>query len=407
MHKVLINAYACSPHTGSEPGMAWNWCIHLAKHCELHIVTEGEFRAHIEEALKSLPQAKNMHFYYNPVSEEVRKMCWNQGDWRFYKHYKKWQYKTYQLALKIRKEEQIDIVHQLNMIGFREPGYLWKIQEIPFVWGPIGGLKQFPVNYLKGVSLKMNFFVRLKNFINIKQLQYDKRVNKALKRADVLVSSIPDSYRAIKKYKGLESVVIPETGCFVSKDIQIDRFEKPEFKVIWVGKFDFRKQLPLALKAIEATQNKNIKLHVYGTGTETQETEAKELASTIGIENQILWHGNQPNSVVQDAMNEAQLFFFTSVSEDTSTVVLEALSNCLPVLCFDACGFGYVIYEKVGKKIPLSNPSTSITQFAEQLNYLYNNRDELKRMSHNCIERQRELSWDTKAKTMVELYDKI
>jgi hypothetical protein len=26
----------------------------------------------------------------------------------------------------------------LNMIGYREPGYLWKL-NVPFVWGPMGG----------------------------------------------------------------------------------------------------------------------------------------------------------------------------------------------------------------------------------------------------------------------------
>ena len=30
MLSILINAYACSPEMGSEPGMAWNWCINLA-----------------------------------------------------------------------------------------------------------------------------------------------------------------------------------------------------------------------------------------------------------------------------------------------------------------------------------------------------------------------------------------
>lgn len=113
MLSILINAYACSPNMGSEPGMAWNWCINLARHCELYIITEGEFRDKIEAALPTLPQGKHMHFYYNPVSEEVRKMCWNQGDWRFYKHYKKWQWKTYEMAQEIIVKQHIDIVHQL------------------------------------------------------------------------------------------------------------------------------------------------------------------------------------------------------------------------------------------------------------------------------------------------------
>lgn len=78
MLSILVNAYACSPNMGSEPGMAWNWCINLANHCELYIITEGEFKGKIEAVLPTLPQGKNMHFYYNPVSDEIRKMCWNQ-----------------------------------------------------------------------------------------------------------------------------------------------------------------------------------------------------------------------------------------------------------------------------------------------------------------------------------------
>ena len=60
--KILINAYACSPDMGSEPGMAWNWCLFLAKYCELHIITEGEFRERIEVVLPTLPYGQNMHF---------------------------------------------------------------------------------------------------------------------------------------------------------------------------------------------------------------------------------------------------------------------------------------------------------------------------------------------------------
>lgn len=408
--KILINAYACSPGMGSEPGMAWNWVSNLAKFCELYIITEGEFRDRIEEVVPTLEQGKNMHFYYNPVSEEIRKMCWNQGDWRFYKYYKEWQWKTYLLTKDICKVEKIDVLHQLNMIGFREPGYLWKLSQengVPFVWGPIGGLKQFPTAYLQGAGLKMKVFNRLKNFLNIWQLKHDKRVGEAFKTAKVLVSSIPDSYRAIKKYKGLESVVIPETGCFLSEDIPTERFDNQEFHVMWVGKFDFRKQLPLALQAIAMTDNPHIVLDVYGGGSDDQVAAAKSFADSLGISGKVVWHGNQSNDVVMNAMRKAQLFFFTSVSDDTSTVVLEAVSNRLPVLCFDACGMAAVIDDKVGRKVPLSSPSQSAHDFVTILNEFEGNRNLLKQMSENCKQRQIELSWEEKAKTMVGWYEKI
>ena len=408
--KILINAYACSPGMGSEPGMAWNWVSNLAKFCELHIITEGEFREKIESVVPTLEQGGNMHFYYNPVSEEIRKMCWNQGDWRFYKYYREWQWKTYLMAKDICSKEQIDILHQLNMIGFREPGYLWKLSKengVPFVWGPIGGLKQFPLAYLQGADLKMKLFNRLKNFLNIWQLKHEKRVDEALKTAKVLVSSIPDSYRALKRYKGMESIIIPETGCFLSDDVSMDRFDDQEFHVMWVGKFDFRKQLPLALKAIAIANNPNVVLDIYGGGSDVQIASAKKLVDSIGINEKVVWHGNQPNDVVNNAMRNAQLFFFTSISEDTSTVVLEAVSNHLPVLCFDACGMAAVIDHNVGRKIPLSNPAQAANDFARILNELEHDRGLLKQLSANCKQRQIELSWEEKAKTMVEWYEKV
>ena len=176
---------------------------------------------------------------------------------------------------------------------------------------------------------------------------------------------------------------------------------------MWVGKFDFRKQLPLALKAISISGNPEIVLDVYGTGSVDQISYAKGLADELGISNNVVWHGNQSNAVVMDAMRNAQLFFFTSVSEDTSTVVLEAVSNRLPVLCFNACGMAAVIDEKVGRKIPLTNPEQSATDFAKILNELEGNCDELKRMSENCKQRQKELSWEEKTKTMVKWYEKV
>ncbi len=411
MLSILINAYACSPGMGSEPGMAWNWCANLANYCELHIITEGEFRDRIEAVVPTLPQGRNMHFYYNPVSDEVRRMCWNQGDWRFYKHYKGWQKKTYLMAKEICSREKIDILHQLNMIGFREPGYLWKLAEEvnkPFVWGPIGGLKQFPVAYLRGASWKTALFNRIKNIINVMQVKYDKRVDKALRRADLLISSIPDSYKMIKKYKGLESVIIPETGCHLNLTKRDVDKGNNSLRLLWVGKFDFRKQLEIALRTIAAVSKSiDVRLDVCGSGNGQQEAYYKNLAVELGINENVTWHGNIGNDEVLGKMQTADLFFFTSVSEDTSTVVLEAVSCGLPVLCFDACGFGYVINGKVGMKIPLTNPQQSVKDFSEKIIYLYNHKDVLNELSLNCKQRQVELSWDNKIKAFLPMLEAL
>lgn len=176
---------------------------------------------------------------------------------------------------------------------------------------------------------------------------------------------------------------------------------------MWVGKFDFRKQLPLALQAVALAKNPKLKLDVYGSGSVGQVEMAKRMGEELGISQQVIWYGNQKNDVVMEAMRKAQLFFFTSVNEDTSTVVLEAVSNRLPVVCFDACGMSAVIDASVGRKIALSQPSQSAHDFARILNELEGNRALLKQLSENCRQRQMELSWEVKARKVVEEYKRI
>lgn len=76
-----------------------------------------------------------------------------------------------------------------------------------------------------------------------------------------------------------------------------------------------------------------------------------------------MWHGMVSNEEVQGFMRGSDLFFFPSIMEATSTVLVEALMNRLPVLCFDTCGMGTIVDETVGCKIPLSRPGQSARDF--------------------------------------------
>lgn len=404
MLSILINAYACSPGMGSEPGMAWNWCVNLAKYCELHIITEGEFRDKIEAVLPTLPQGQNMHFYYNPVSEEVRRMCWNQGDWRFYKYYKEWQWKTYLIAKDICTKKRIDVLHQLNMIGFREPGFLWKIEGVPLVWGPVDAKENFPVEYLEGAGLKAKLFIRLKNQITKWQLQHGKRVAKMVEKAAVVISASSNSQKSFKKYFGIDSPLINETGCYVKDETPTERQPKDTFDLLWVGKADFRKQLSLAIRAVAAARHSDLRLHVVGGG---DVSEYENEAETLGVNDLCVWHGAVSHDEVQRIMRQSDLFFFTSVAEGTPHVVLEAIGNSLPVLCFDTCGQGDSVDETVGIKIPLTNPRQSVKDFAEKIELFYNNKEVLQQLSKGCVSRQNELSWERKALQVVDLYKSL
>lgn len=402
---------------GSEPGMGWNWIVALAKYCEIFIVTEGEYRNNIEKWL-SYPEnailAKNLHFYWNPIAKDekacakIREMCWNQGDWRFYVYYKKWQKKTAKIAEGICKREKIDILHQLNMIGFREPGYLWQVSKkigIPFVWGPIDAKDSFPMAYAQKSNFKIRTFLYIKNLITHLQLRFSRRVCAAAEQASVIIGATTNSINSIKKYLHLDAFLINETGCHEALNSTVKEKKNDEiFEILWVGKFDFRKQLDLALHAVASTSIDNVRLHIVGSGNDKP---YQKLASNLGISTRCIWYGLITREDVQNIMKRCDVFLFTSVAEGTPHVVLEAIANNLPVICFDTCGQGDCVTNEVGIKILLTNPKKSIADFAKAIGLLYNNRQLLHNMSKNCFARATELSWDNKAQTMLSLYHKV
>ena len=411
MLNILINAYAVAPNWGSEQGVGWNWIINIAKYCKCYVITEGEWRKEIEDAMKDHPLKDNIIFYYNPVPQKVRDMCWNQGDWRFYYYYHQWQKSTLKIAEEICKEHKIDVIHQLNMVGFREPGLLWKIKDIPYVWGPVGGMENIPVSYLKNVDWKQNLFCRIKNIINTLQYKYQSNVRQAIKHSQVLISAVKGVEKVFKEVYNRDSILINETGCNIktNKDNHSTKAHthKERLDLIWVGKFDFRKQLEIALYTIAKLKHLNIALHVCGTGSDQQVDFYKELCSKLNINDKCIWYGKTDNKKVMDLMQQMDIFFFTSIMDLTSTVTLEAIQNRLPIVCHDTCGFGNIVNDSIGRKIELRTPQDSINDFAKIIEELYNNRELLTAMQPNFDNIAEGLTYEAKAKKMYDIYKEL
>lgn len=409
MINVLINAYAISPNWGSEQGVGWNWVSSIAKFCNCFVITEAEYQSEIEEAVKKHPYKDHLHFYFNAVTPEVRKMCWNQGDWRFYIHYERWQKKTLEIACEICKKEKIDVIHHLNMVCFREPGYLWKIEGIPYIWGPLGGMNRLPLMFTKGMTLKKKLFYLVKNTISLMQSRYKSRVLKAIKHSDVIIAATQTVYDCMTKYHNHKNVVfINETGLDLSKtELVKHAYGHDTLELLWVGRFLITKRLDIALNAIAQCEEQNIHLTIAGSGSDAEITLYHEKAKELGIENKVTWLGSVKNEEVQRLMKEKDAFFFTSVLEATSTVVPEAISNNLPIICFNACGFGHLVKDRVGETIELQNPIDAAKSFASVIDRLAVDKTPLKAYSEACDKYKQELAWQWKAERMVELYKRV
>ena len=438
MLRILINAYACCPNMGSEQGMGWNWISNIAKTGEVFVITESEYEnvnsrlaENCEQYGITKEQCDRMHFYFIPAGEteeesaKIRSMCWNQGTWSFYLKYAKWQEKILAVARNIIDEQEksgskIDIMHQLNMAGFREPGMLYKINDerirqgkkrIPLVWGPMTGYGSIPFPFMLSGGLKFTAFYSLKNTLNLLQLILHPRVRKMVKYSDKLIAATPEMKTGIDTFYNADIEHINETGCVIKNDeiSYVKTFSNEGFKVLWVGRFMYTKQLEIALKVMgQLTNLKNIEFHIVGKGFTEEETQAmRAKAVEYGAEKICHWHGQIPNSEVHKLMQESDIFFFTSIFEATSTVILEAIQNGLPIVCFDRCGFGPIVDETIGMKIPCKSPKQAVRDFVKAITYLYNHREVLPQMSANCKSKRLELSWDNKMTKLMAIYQEI
>ena len=408
MLNILINAYAVSPSWGSEQGVGWNWIINIAKYSNCFVITESEYQNEIERTVANHPLKEHLHFYFNPVTPEVRKMCWNQGDYRFYIYYEQWQRRTLEIALNICSMIRIDVIHHLGMVCFREPGYLWQIDDIPFVWGPVCGMEDVPLHMLPEIPTVQKIKYTLKNLVSGWQRRYMSRVVKAIKRSSYIMASTRTTFETIERYHHFKNLVfINETGTDNSQGSTcIHEFTHDTLNLIWVGRFLNTKKLNLALETISLLKDVNVRLIIVGTGTDSEVEYYKNYAEKLGVSKMVSWKGKVPNSDVKKMMQEADLLFMTSVVEATSTVVPEAITNNLPILCFNACGFGHLVKDRVGETIEMISPSQAASEFAQKIKYLNTNRDILKYYSEACDNYKYELSWEWKAQKCVELYEK-
>ena len=403
--KILVSCYACSPKRGSEPGMGWSFVLGLSKYYEVHVISEKEkWEKDINEEL-SKNKNENLKFYF--ISKKRAKLLRKIWPPSYYWFYKKWQQKALILAKELDAKENFDLIHQLNMVGFREPGFLWEIDK-PFVWGPIGGTENIPWKLFSLFSFYGKLFYGFRNIINSYQVKYFKRPKLAAsKKEAALIAATPDIQKSIKKYWNKESYIIPEIGAVVNKNNTIYKRQKNKpLKIVWTRQHIKRKALHLLLKSLVLI-DKSVEweLHILGVGSETNDW--KKLAKNLNIDANCIWYGWIDKNKALSVMKEAHLLAITSLYDLTSTVIVEGISLGLPVVCLDHCGFSFVINETCGIKIPVNNPEAIFNDFSASIEKLYRDEEYRFALANGALQRAEDFSWENKIEELNKVYQKL
>ena len=73
-----------------------------------------------------------------------------------------------------------------------------------------------------------------------------------VKYSDKLIAATPEMQKGVDAFYKADIVHINETGCVIKKDETsiVKTFSENSFKVLWVGRFMYTKQLEIALKVM-------------------------------------------------------------------------------------------------------------------------------------------------------------
>ncbi|BAN68611.1 glycosyltransferase family 4 protein [endosymbiont of unidentified scaly snail isolate Monju] len=403
--KVLVSAYTCSPYRGSEFAVGWGFVQAMAKRHDLWVIVEEEkCRADIERYLNEHPKAlPNVRFFFLRKQRNRRlRRLWPPS---YYWYYRRWHSQAFELAKKLHEEVCFDLAHQLTMVGFREPGYLWRM-EIPFVWGPVGGMGRFPWRFLPEVGRYGALYYLGYNLYNLAQMRFMRRPRLAARRAgnEGLLPATSENREGAMCHWGVAGQVMPEVG-LPRKPVEVVNARAPDepLRIIWTGLHIPRKALPLGLRAL-ARLPRAIpwELHVLGKGPRT--TAWKRLASRLGIQDRCRFHGWREREAVLSLMAQGHLLLITSLRDLTSTVTVEALALGLPIVCLDHCGFAEVVNEDCGIKVPVTSLREVVSGIARALETLADDEPYRRRLAEGALVRAHDYDWDAKARVLEAVY---
>jgi glycosyltransferase involved in cell wall biosynthesis len=404
--RVLISAFSCNPEMGSEPGVGHWFISRIQKHCDLTVITEElQNRAAIER-YQACGGYGATHFRYVrwPLVDRTGKRKDQLGFFSYYQAYRDWQKRAMQVAQEETHRLRYDMIHHLTMQGYREPGYMWRLRE-PFLWGPVGGHAQVPWRYFGMLGQKGILQQGTRNIGNWLLERCLPRVLTAARSARAIIVNTEEERRAFRRLYGVDSHVIAEFGTEPGGKPRV-RKQSSLLRIAWSGAHIPRKALPILLQALALLpEDLECETHILGDGPENARW--RRLAERLGVNGRCVWHGRLPRAEALSIMRGCDVFALTSLLDGNSCVLLEALSEGLPVICHRICGFPDSVNDDCSVLVPISKPVKSFRAFAEAISRLSRDEAFYNRLAAAVHIRAAQMTWDERERQIMSVYKSV
>lgn len=365
--KILLSAYACQPAMGSDPGIGWQWAVHLARAghrvCAL---TRRANRASIEAYLADhpLPEVADgrLTFAYYDLPHALA--FWKKGYRGIHLYYFLWQIGAFFHARALHRAMGFDAVQHATFVSARQPSFMGLL-GIPFVFGPVGGGETSPWALRQGFPAKGWLWEIARDLANA-GARVDPLMHLTFASATKIWVGTEDTRRWIPgRYHGktdcmpLAALTDEEAAAHASGDPLPPHTEPTPLRLLSVGRLWYWKGMQFTLAALARLRDQGIAWEWTLVGEGPQEAWLRQQARAYGLEEAIDWIPRLPREALLARYRAYDAFVFPSLHDSGGFVVLEAMAAGLPVLCFDLGGPGVMVDASCGRCLDVQGLSTS------------------------------------------------
>jgi glycosyltransferase involved in cell wall biosynthesis len=328
------------------------------------------------------------------------------GSATYYLGYRLWHRRVFRLAQRLHAQQPFAVVHHVSFCGYREPGDCWRLGA-PFVWGPVGGTRPFPLRFFRELDLRGGVRELLRNIANDAQLRFGLRWRRALRASAAVMAANEEAAQDIERRGGRRPSVQLETGVgAVRATPRPLRDDAEPLKILWSGRLRSWKGLPLLLRALAALPPEcRYTLRVLGQGVSQERWE--HLTEQLGIDGNIEWAGWPDYRQQLPHYDWADVFAFTSLRDTSGTGLLEALAAGAPIVGIDHQGAADIMTDDCAVRIPPASAAAVVSGMRDAILRLAGDRRELARLSRGALERAQFYQWDRQWEVMREIYRQV
>jgi glycosyltransferase involved in cell wall biosynthesis len=402
--RVLLLAAACNPYKGSDFAVGWGRVVGAAARFDTWAVCGHWDQEDISRYLVEHGEIPGLHFcFLEPWWLEERMKIGRPLYYMHFLPYHLWHRRAFKLAERLHRELKFDLFHQVTLVGYREPGCLWKLNA-PFIWGPVGGTQNYPWRFLRLAGVMGALKEGLRSIINFLQFRFSPGVRKALRKATFLLTANSKILRDFERVHKIKPVLLLDIGLQAVKDeVSKKKRQNGPLRIMWSGQFDHHKALPLLLHALaDLPSHIQYELRILGKGP--LEKRWQKMARKLRIDSHCQWLGWREHREALKQYDWADIFVFTSLRDTAGNVLLEALGRGVPIVCLDHQGAGDIVTNDCGIKIPVTTTAEVIANLRDHLVGLSAGRLRVEALSRGALKRARQYLWSCNEEQMARVY---